>query len=77
MERNQNELAFINWFTRQKMVKWADVCAQAGELPAEQFKLDSKNIYVQHAFKKGWLTKREPRRLTAAGWKVSTSFLKK
>ena len=77
MERSQHELNFINQYTRQLMVKWADTCLQVGSLPEGQFRPDSPNPYVQHAFKKGWLTKREPRRLTASGWGVATSFLKR
>ena len=77
MERSQHELKFINWHTRKLMTQWADICAQAGELPADQFDPDSDNPYVQHAFNKGWITKRLPRKLTASGWGVAASFLKK
>lgn len=79
MERSQQELKFIDQYTRKLMVKWADVCVQAGELPPDQFKRDSTNPYVQHAFNKGWITKssKQPRRLTASGWGVAASFLKR
>ena len=76
-ERKPAELKFIDQKTRQLLVKWADVCAQTGTLPEKQFSLDSENIYVQHAFKKGWLTKRLPRRLTAGGFSTAAAFLKR
>ena len=33
--------------------------------------------YQSHALSKGWLTKREPHRLTAKGFGVAASFLKR
>ena len=74
---SENESKFINEYTRSLLVRWADVCAQAGCLPPEDFREDSSNIYVQHAFKRGWITKREPRRLTENGWGAAAAFLKR
>lgn len=74
--RSKAEEAFIDQYTRKLMVSWADVCVQAGHLP-DRFTSDSDNPYVQHAFAKGWITKREPCRLTAKGFGVVASFLKR
>jgi len=76
-ERSNNELKYIDQKTRQLMSKWADICAQVGELPEKQFERESKNIYVQHAFAKGWLSKRTPRRLTSEGFNTAANFLKR
>ena len=76
-ERSKGENAYIDQKTRQLMSEWANVCVQAGKLPADQFKEGSSNPYVQHAFAKGWITKREPRRLTASGWSTAAAFLKR
>ena len=76
-EYTQSQTKFINEFTRTLLVHWADVCLQAGELPAAEFGLDSPNPYVQHAFKKGWITKRLPRKVTVGGYSTAAAFLKR
>ena len=77
MERTAHETKFINEYTRKLLVDWANVCRQNGELPADQFDPESENPYVQHAFKKGWITKRLPRKLTSGGWGTAAAFLKR
>ena len=79
MERSVGELKFINEYARSLLVEWARVCAQNGSLPLEQFSDEraEKNIYLAHALKKGWLTKKEPRRLTEGAWGLAANFLKR
>ena len=76
-ERSRGELAFIDQFTRKLMVTWGGQCVALGTLTD----LDSPDKLAEacltHALSKGWLTKREPRRLTAKGWTVAVSFLKR
>jgi len=79
-ERSKGELAFIDQFTRKLMVEWGRQCLAHGSLN-EPTKADLGNdltmACVEHALTKGWLTKREPRKLTARGWSVAVSFLKR
>ena len=76
-ERSRGELVFIDQFTRKLMVTWGGHCVAFGSLT----NLDPPNKLTEacltHALSKGWLTKREPRRLTAKGWTVAVSFLKR
>lgn len=73
--RSKAESAFIDQYTRSLTVGWADhmVRLPEGDLP---LKLECP-VYVEYALSKGWLTKRTPHKLTAKGFQVATSFLKK
>ena len=75
-ERSKGENAYIDQYTRKLMSEWANVCVKKGKLP-DWIKVDSDDPYVQHAFAKGWFTKREPHRLTASGWSTAAAFLKR
>jgi len=74
LSRPKSQLAFIDQFTRRLTVRWADHEIHTGSPPVLE---DYSDEYVEFALSKGWLTKREPRRLTAKGWQVATSFLKR
>ena len=78
-ERSRGEQNFIDQFTRKQLVEWASVCVQLGELPEASFgeERTQKNPYVAHAYAKGWITKKTPRKLTAAGWDSAAAFLKR
>jgi len=80
--RSKGEENFIDQYTRKLMVDWAitQVSRPMDEDPLKaitQGRPGSLTIFVEHALKKGWLTKREPRRLTAKGFQVAASFLKR
>ena len=79
MERSKGEQAFIDQYTRKMMVAWAKQSIAFGELN-EPIPADIKGgmmVYFDHALAKGWITKREPHRLTAKGFQVAASFLKR
>ncbi|MBQ73221.1 MAG: hypothetical protein CMJ67_09995 [Planctomycetaceae bacterium] len=73
--RSKGEENFIDQMTRKLLVLWADHQVrypEGGAVPS-----DTPIPYQDHALKKGWLTKREPHRLTAKGFQVAASFLKR
>lgn len=74
-KRTKSEEAFIDQYTRSLTVGWATHMVQCpeGAVPLKSVAL----AYQSHALAKGWLTKREPRRLTAKGFQVAASFLKR
>jgi hypothetical protein len=74
-ERSKGELAFIEQRTRQLLVEWADRQLREGSLGS--IHVTTIQVYVEHALYKGFLTKREPTRLTAKGWSAAASFLKR
>ena len=76
--RSKGEENFIDQYTRKLMVDWAYtlVSTPMDENPLRTITL-GRPVFVEHALKKGWLTKREPRRLTAKGFQVAASFLKR
>lgn len=79
MERSKGEEAFIDQYTRKMMVEWAKQSIAFGGLN-EPTPADIKGgmmVYFDHALSKGWLTKRTPHRLTAKGFQVAASFLKR
>jgi hypothetical protein len=74
-KRTKSEEAFIDQMTRSLTVGWADHMVRCpGGVPLWE---RVAPVYVEHALKKGWVTKREPRRLTAKGFQVAASFLKR
>ena len=75
MYRSKAEEAFIDQMTRKLLVGWAHhmVMHPEGAVPLQGVAI----AYQSHALTKGWLTKREPHRLTAKGFGVAASFLKR
>ena len=75
MPRTNAEINFIDQHTRKLLVGWADhmVAFPEGSVPLDGV----TSAYVEHALAKGWLTKRAPHRLTAKGFQVAASFLKR
>jgi len=75
MERSKGEEAFIDQKTRSLTVEWADHMVRCpGGVPLWE---RVAPVYFDHALAKGWITKREPHRLTAKGFQVAASFLKR
>ena len=72
--RSKGEEAFINQMTRKVMIKWADHCLKN---PLGSIPVPGPCPYHNHALAKGWITKKEPRRLTSKGWGVAAAFLKR
>lgn len=69
---SKGELDFINEMTRKLLVGWAHSQVQGGELD-----LKGVDPYVNHAIAKGWLSKREPRRVSSTGFKVAGAYLRR
>ena len=70
-EYTKSEDAFIDQMTRKKLVSMADSLIQSGEsqvLPEP---------YRAHALNRGWLSKRNPDKLTGKGYGIAASFLKR
>ena len=74
-ERSKGELAFIEQHTRMMLVDWAFEQVSRGELP--EHVRHGRPVFFDFALSKGWLSKREPHRLTATGFGVAASFLKR
>jgi hypothetical protein len=74
-DRSKGEQNFIDQMTRKLLVGWAHHLVQhpEGTVPLKGIAI----AYQSHALSKGWLTKREPHRLTAKGFGVAASFLKR
>lgn len=70
---NEAHVAFANQYCRKFLVELADFSFRFPEsdLPIS----DIHPAYLKVIESNGWLTKREPKRLTAKGWKTATSFL--
>ena len=80
--RTKAEETFIDQYTRSILVKWGDHLLRPGHhLDVSGYGSPSHQIheqpYLDHALKKGWVTKKEPRRLTAKGWQTAARFLKR
>lgn len=75
MPRSKAEESFIDQYTRSLTVEWADHMARYPDgMPLWE---RVAPVYFDHALAKGWITKREPHRLTAKGFQVAASFLKR
>jgi hypothetical protein len=72
MEGSAGERDFILEYTRSQLVKWANHLVTEGCLPDKV-----PSLYLEVALSKGWLTKKEPRRLTAKGFKAAAAFLRR
>jgi hypothetical protein len=63
---------FLNEYARTRLIEW---CAQ--ELLEGKLDLTSQPpLLIEAALEKGWLTKREPRSLTAKGYTTAAAFLR-
>jgi len=69
------EAAFLDQMTRKLMVACADWLLQNPEegFPEELL----PEPYLEHALKRGWVSKRNNRKLTGSGFSVAASFLKR
>ena len=78
-ERTKAEEAFIDQYTRKLMVEWAKQSLAFGSVnePTTADLTSGMMVYFDFALSKGWLSKREPHRLTAKGFGVAASFLKR
>lgn len=76
--RSKAEENFIDQYTRKLLVEWAysQVATPLNEEAVRTASL-GRPVFFAHALAKGWLTKREPHRLTAKGFGVAASFLKR
>ena len=74
--RTKAEETFIDQYTRSILVKWGNHLVQGYKAHHSQ-NVIHEQPYLDHALKKGWVTKKEPRRLTAKGWQTAASFLKR
>tara|TARA_Y100000310_G_scaffold321160_1_gene378446 strand:- start:219 stop:425 length:207 start_codon:yes stop_codon:yes gene_type:complete len=66
----KGEEAFIDQYTRKLLVGWADLGVQGEAIP------NRPCHYFNHARKKGWVSKKS-HTLTAKGYQVAASFLKR
>jgi hypothetical protein len=71
--RSQHELSFIDQFSRKIMVELADVSVRFPDSPLPIGEVHP--VYLGFIEEKGWITKREPKKLSAKGWQIATSFL--
>tara|TARA_B100001094_G_scaffold282235_1_gene294213 strand:+ start:4023 stop:4310 length:288 start_codon:yes stop_codon:yes gene_type:complete len=78
-ERTKAEENFIDQYTRKLLVDWAytQTVRPMDEDPLKSMHLHGRPVFLEHALARGWLTKRTPHRLTAKGFSVATSFLKR
>lgn len=80
-ERSAGEQEYIVEQTRAHLVGWADWCVRGGELhdvlAEDAIPTGWVEPYRSTAVEKGWLTKSEPRRLTAKGFKAAAAFLRR
>lgn len=77
--RSKAEESFIDQYARSMTVEWAKQTLAFGSIN-EPSAADLKrrlDIYFNHAVEKGWITKGEPRRLSAKGFSVAAAFLKR
>lgn len=83
---NQAAQEFINEYTRQLLVGWADHCLRHGSLPQPNSihtqdrvaaSLSMHAIYVEYAQEKGWLSKKDPMTVLAAGYKSAGAYLRR
>lgn len=79
MPRTGSELDFIKEYTRSLLVEWADHCIKNGTLPenGDRARLKMSDVYIECALNNGWVTKSEPRRLTAKGFAAAAAFLRR
>lgn len=71
----KGEQDFIHEYTRSLMVGWAHLAIGGGSVPDNPGQRGTP--YFKYAMERGWLTKKEPCRPTAAGFKVAAAFLRR
>ena len=70
---------FIDQYARKLLVEWARQTLAFDQIN-EPERLDIRQgtmTYFDHAIEKGWVSKREPRKVTAKGFGVAVAFLKR
>mgnify|MGYP001613513717 CR=1 FL=1 len=75
-KRTPAEQEFINQKSRQLMVEMAEYAIKNGSI-SDLVQAHVDEAYLDHMKAKGWLTKRLPLTLTAGGWGVASTFLKR
>ena len=73
--KSKGEQSFIDQYSRKLMVQWACQTVESGQIGEAVWAVEE--ACLEHALSKGWLTKREPRRVTAKGFEVAASFLRR
>jgi len=74
--KSKGEQSFIDQYSRKLMAEeWACQTVESGQIGLSTSAL--QEACLEHALSKGWLTKREPRRVTAKGFEVAASFLRR
>ena len=71
--KSKAELDFIKERARQYLLKWAD--QQIQNNPALDF--SGGPVFLEFAQSKGWVSKKEPLRVLASGFKTAASFLRR
>jgi hypothetical protein len=70
------EKDFLDEYTRRLLLKWADRTLRTGNL-GDVGEEAANEPYFSYAIDKGWIGKASPRRLTAKGFSVAASFLRR
>ncbi len=70
---NAAETVFVDQFVRKLLVGWAEHAIVYGFIPVVDH---NHTKFLAYASEKGWITKREPKTLTAKGWNAAASFMK-
>lgn len=73
--KSKGEQSFIDQYSRKLMVQWACQTVESGQIGLSTSAVEE--ACLEHALSRGWLTKREPRRVTAKGFEVAASFLRR
>jgi hypothetical protein len=74
MPMTEAEKDFLDEYTRRLLVRWADRSLRTGSVGDIQ---EEDEPYFSYAIDKGWIGKASPRRLTAKGFSVAASFLRR
>lgn len=70
---NKAQEDFLDEYARRNLVEWA-----ARELVFDDLDLDEEPaMLVSFATEKGWLSKREPRSITAKGYSTAAAYLRR
>jgi len=68
--------AFIHQYTWSLMVKWAAIAVQGGDLGFRDKPPEKRGLFLEYAMTKGWV-RQDLTDLTAKGYGIATSFLKR
>jgi hypothetical protein len=73
MEFNKSQEDFIAEYTRTLLVQWAHetLTSESPDLKGVS------QIYIDKAQEKGWLSKKEPLRVSASGFSTAASYLRR